>query len=96
MKFLRAAIPCLLCLATLPVAHADTLVITAARMIDVLSGRAIDHPQILIAGERITSVGKQGDPAPADARKLDLGARTLLPGLIDMHVHRKGSVALRS
>jgi len=87
MKFLRAALPCLLCLGALPVTHADTLVVTAARMIDVLSGREIDHPQILITGERITSVGKQGDAAPADARKLDLGARTLLPGLIDMHVH---------
>src|SRR5579863_7891897 len=87
MKFLRAALPCLLCLGALPVTHADTLVVTAARMIDVLTGREIDHPQILITGERITSVGKQGDAAPADARKLDLGARTLLPGLIDMHVH---------
>jgi imidazolonepropionase-like amidohydrolase len=32
-------------------------------------------------------VGRQGDPAPVEARKVDLGDRTLLPGLIDMHVH---------
>jgi imidazolonepropionase-like amidohydrolase len=66
---------------------ADTTVITAARMIDVLNGREVDKPQVVITGDRITAVGKQGDPVPADARKIDLGARTLLPGLIDMHVH---------
>lgn len=87
MKLLRAAVPCLLLLAVLPAAHADTVVVTAARMIDVLAGRVIERPQIVITGERIASVGKQGETVPADARKLDLGARTLLPGLIDMHVH---------
>ena len=87
MKSLRAAVPCLLLLAVLPAAHADTVVVTAARMIDVLAGRVIERPQIVITGERIASVGKQGETVPADARKLDLGARTLLPGLIDMHVH---------
>ena len=74
-------------LSPLPAALAATTVVTAAHMIDVLNGRVIDRPQILITDERITSVGRQGDPVPADARPIDLGARTLLPGLIDMHVH---------
>jgi len=73
--------------AAAPVARADTLVVTAARMVDVLAGREVDRPQVVLNGERIESVGKQGDPAPAGARMLDLGNRTLLPGLIDMHVH---------
>jgi len=73
--------------APLPGAWAATTVVTAARMIDVLTGRVIDRPQIVITDERITSVGRQGDPVPADARRVDLGARTLLPGLINMHVH---------
>jgi imidazolonepropionase-like amidohydrolase len=68
-------------------AHAQTLVITAARMIDVLAGRETNDPQVIITDGRIAAVGKQGDPVPADARRLDLGQRTLLPGLIDMHVH---------
>jgi imidazolonepropionase-like amidohydrolase len=70
-----------------PAAWSATTVVTAARMIDVLTGRVIDRPQIVITDERFTSVGRQGDPVPADARRVDLGARTLLPGLIDMHVH---------
>jgi imidazolonepropionase-like amidohydrolase len=71
----------------LPVAQADIMVVTAARMVDVLSGRVVERPQVVITDERITSVGTQGDPLPAGARSVDLGARTLLPGLIDMHVH---------
>lgn len=66
---------------------ADTVVVTAARMIDVASGRVVDRPQVVITDGRITAVGHQGDAVPADARRIDLGARTLLPGLIDMHVH---------
>ncbi|MGG6462187.1 amidohydrolase family protein [Solilutibacter silvestris] len=66
---------------------ADTVVVTAARMIDVASGRVVDRPQVIVTDGRITAVGHQGDAVPADARRIDLGARTLLPGLIDMHVH---------
>jgi imidazolonepropionase-like amidohydrolase len=68
-------------------ARADTLVVTAARMIDVLAGREVERAQVVITDGRIVSVGRQGDAVPADARRLDFGDRTLLPGLIDMHVH---------
>jgi len=74
-----------LCLA--PGTPAETIVVTGARLVDVLAGRETERPQILISDGRISAVGRQGDPAPADARKLDLGNRTILPGLIDMHVH---------
>ena len=87
MRSLRALAAPLLLLAPLPAALAATTVVTAARMIDVLTGRVIERPQILVTDERITSVGRQGDPAPTDAKRIDLGARTVLPGLIDMHVH---------
>jgi len=68
-------------------AHADTLIVTAARMLDVRTGRLVDRPQIIVTDGRIVAVGRQGDAAPADARRIDLGGPTLLPGLIDMHVH---------
>lgn len=70
-----------------PGAPAETVVVTAARMVDVLAGRELERPQIVITDGRIIAVGRQGDAAPADARKIELGNRTLLPGLIDMHVH---------
>jgi imidazolonepropionase-like amidohydrolase len=67
---------------------ADTLVVTAARMVDVERGRYVDNPVVVVTDGRITSVGTAA-PAdlPADARRLDLPGLTLLPGLIDMHVH---------
>jgi imidazolonepropionase-like amidohydrolase len=66
---------------------AKTTVVTAAHMIDVLAGKRIDNPQVTIIDGRITTVGRKGDTVPADAERVDLGSRTLLPGLIDMHVH---------
>ena len=82
---LLAAALAALCLA--PGTPAETIVVTGARLVDVLAGRETERPQIVISDGRISAVGRQGDPAPADARKLDLGNRTILPGLIDMHVH---------
>jgi imidazolonepropionase-like amidohydrolase len=68
-------------------AHADTVVVTADRMIDVLAGRALDRPQVTIVDGRITEVGTLGSAVPEGARRVDLPGMTLLPGLIDMHTH---------
>jgi imidazolonepropionase-like amidohydrolase len=56
-------------------------------MLDVTSGRIVEHPQITITDGRITAVGSQGASVPTDARHIELPGLTLLPGLIDMHVH---------
>ena len=64
-----------------------TTVVRAAHMIDVLAGKRVDNAQVIVTDGRITAVGKAGDAVPAGAEVIDLGPRTLLPGLIDMHVH---------
>ncbi|MCC2979705.1 metal-dependent hydrolase family protein [Sphingomonas sp. IC4-52] len=69
--------------AATPVA-AETVVVTAARMLDVEMGRIVERPVITVTDGRITAIGAA---APADAKQLDLGDVTLVPGLIDMHVH---------
>jgi imidazolonepropionase-like amidohydrolase len=64
-------------------------VITAARMLDVNSGRYVPNPAIFVddAG-RITSVADARTVRwGADVKHIDLGNRTILPGLIDMHTH---------
>jgi imidazolonepropionase-like amidohydrolase len=68
-------------------AHADTVVVTADKMIDVLAGRVVDHPQVTIVDGRISAVGPQSAAVPAGSRRIDLPGMTLLPGLIDMHTH---------
>lgn len=67
-------------------------VITAARMIDVESGRVVEHPAIFVGDDgRITSIADARTVRwGSNVRHVDLGNRTLLPGLIDMHVHLDG------
>ncbi len=79
--------------ATLAVAPAaaETVAVTADRMIDVLAGKTIDRPVVVIRDGRIASVGPAGSvTVPKDARRIDLAGKTILPGLIDMHVHLEG------
>lgn len=67
-------------------ASAETVAVTAAKMVDVLAGKTIDNPVVVITDGRITSVSS-GGAVPAGAKRIDLGGKTILPGLIDMHVH---------
>lgn len=67
--------------------RADTVVVSADRLVDVVAGRFVERPQLTITDGRIVAVGTQGDAMPAGARRVDLPGVTLLPGLIDMHVH---------
>jgi imidazolonepropionase-like amidohydrolase len=68
-------------------AQAKTVAVTAERLLDVKTGKYVDKPQVLITDGRIAAVGKAGDAVPAGAERVDLPGVTLLPGLIDMHVH---------
>lgn len=64
-------------------------VVTAARMLDVRSGRVLENVQVLVEGGRIKQVahGPGAAIVAPDVRRYNLGDVTLLPGLIDMHVH---------
>ncbi len=63
-------------------------VITAASMIDGLGAKPRTHVAVVVRGDRIVAVrdGNAQD-LPAGAQHIDLGAATLLPGLIDTHTH---------
>lgn len=64
----------------------QAIVLRAARLLDVKNGRIIKPAEILVQGERIVEVGTSVKH-PEGAEVIDLGDRTLLPGLIDVHVH---------
>lgn len=78
------ALACASATAQQPPAAQDT-VVTAARLLDVRSGRMLANPRVVVRDGRIVSL--DGSGAGADARRIDLGNATLLPGLIDMHTH---------
>jgi imidazolonepropionase-like amidohydrolase len=62
------------------------VVLHAARLLIIESGKIISPGEILIRGDKIAEVG-QSVTHPADAQTVDLGDTTLMPGLIDAHVH---------
>jgi imidazolonepropionase-like amidohydrolase len=83
-RFAAAAVAALLSTSAL----AAPVYLTADRMVDVDSGRVIANAAVLIEDGVIRSVGTQASlPMPAGAARMDLGNKTLVPGLIDMHVH---------
>jgi imidazolonepropionase-like amidohydrolase len=64
----------------------QSIVVRAARLLDVESGKMLTPGEVLVTGERIVAVGTAVN-RPPNAEMVDLGDRTLLPGLIDAHVH---------
>src|SRR5579862_7006115 len=62
------------------------VVLHAARLLDVESGRLLTPGEVLVQGERIVEAGASVTH-PAGAKTIDLGDQTLMPGLIDVHVH---------
>lgn len=61
-------------------------VLHAARILDVAAGKVLSPGEVLVTGNRIVEAGTQVTH-PAGAKVIDLGDTTLMPGLIDAHVH---------
>jgi imidazolonepropionase-like amidohydrolase len=64
----------------------QVVAIRAAHLFDANSGTMRDNAVVVIRGDRITDVGAAAQ-IPAGARVIDLGSATILPGMIDAHVH---------
>lgn len=67
------------------VASGQTIVIKAARMFDGTSDTVTRNAVVVVDGKRIAAISPAS--IPANARVIDLGDATLLPGFIDSHVH---------
>lgn len=62
------------------------IVLHAARLLDIESGKIVSPGEVLVQDERIVEVGS-AVKRPADAQVINLGDMTLMPGMIDAHVH---------
>ncbi len=62
------------------------IVLHAARLLDIQTGRMLAPGELLVRGDRIAEVGSTVTHPP-DANIMDLGNSTLLPGFVDAHVH---------
>jgi imidazolonepropionase-like amidohydrolase len=64
----------------------QSIVLHAARLLDIETGRIITPGEVLVEKERIVEAGASVKH-PAGTRTMDLGDTTIMPGLIDAHVH---------
>ena len=69
----------------------ERLWLTNLRLFDGTGEPLRDGISVLVDGGRIERLGTAGEPAPDGARTVDLGGRTLLPGLVDAHAHVGGA-----
>jgi imidazolonepropionase-like amidohydrolase len=69
-----------------PVPRVHVIVLHAARLLDVESGHITTPGEILVSGDTIVEVGAKVT-RPHGAEIIDVGDTTLLPGLIDAHIH---------
>ncbi len=69
-----------------PAPRAETVVLHAARLFDGTTDHVVSPGVVVVEGGKIAAVGSDV-PTPAGVRVVDLGDATLLPGLIDAHVH---------
>ena len=66
--------------------NAQATILHAARLLDIESGKIISPGEVLVKGDRIVEAGSAVKHS-ADAQTIDLGDSTLMPGLIDAHIH---------
>src|SRR5688572_19380358 len=82
------AIVCAALAAGRPAAQARLLVLEGGTLIDGTGRNPVPDAVVVVEGDRIRAVGARGQVAyPSNARVVRLEGRTILPGLIDGHVH---------
>ncbi len=79
-------------LLTSTLACAETVLVRAGRLVDVVEGRVLSDQLVRIEDGRIVSVGSFPTLPPAGAQIIDWSAYTVLPGLMDMHTHLVGDI----
>jgi len=70
-----------------------TVVLKAARLVDGTGGPIVNNAVVVVTDNKIVALGASGSVSiPSEARVIDLGNATLLPGFIDAHTHLIGRV----
>src|SRR5216683_756811 len=91
MKRMKCALSIALMILTAAVvasAQGQVTAVRAGKMFDPKSGTNLTNQVVLITGDKITEVGPADSvKIPSGARVIDLSNATVLPGLIDGHVH---------
>jgi imidazolonepropionase-like amidohydrolase len=85
---MKRALVCLALAAAAVTVAAQPLVLAGGRLIDGYGGPPLENAVVVIEGNTIRAVGAEGTVAiPAGARVIDTNGFTMMPGMMDMHVH---------
>lgn len=77
-------------------ADPDEIIITNGTVLDGRGSEPLPDGVVVITGDRITFVGRAADyPVPSDAQVVDARGGTILPGIVDAHVHSASDPAVR-
>ncbi len=71
----------------------ETILLHCGKLIDTQSGKVLTKQTIIIEGDKIVSVVNGYTAAKANQTVIDLKSKTVMPGLIDMHVHIEGETS---
>ena len=85
-RYMTAVVAASLCSASFAASPPEAIVLRAAHVFDGKTGELLSNAAVVVQGDKIVSVGSAAT-APSNARTIDLGDATLLPGFIDAHVH---------
>ena len=89
----RACLPVIVALASAMMGartadQSPVTVLQARALVDVQRGVLIDNGLVVVTGDRITAAGPSNQiTVPEGARRVVLAGATLLPGLVDLHIH---------
>ncbi len=75
-----------------PVALADTLLIENVTLIDGTGRPSVAGASVLVDGDRIDRIARGSIEAPRGTQRIDGSGKFLMPGLMDMHIHLRGSI----
>lgn len=75
--------------------ESEAVLIEAGKLVDTVSGRVLENQMILVEDGKVAAIGAkseiEGMTLPDGVRRIDLSGYTVLPGLMDSHVHLVGN-----
>lgn len=96
MRILRMALFSVLALSTVQAQPPVERVFVGARVVDGTGAKPIENATIVVRGDRIAQITSGSAKVPANAERVDVRGRTIMPGFINAHGHVAGVSGLKS